>query len=81
MPMHETLTKGENEPMIDDLSLFGGGQSRTPPGSGHNMNRMSPGFGHSFNRMQPGEMHKECSSQHCKETFIAVAIQIKMGMI
>lgn len=72
LPMPETLTKGENEPIVDDLSLFGGGQSRTPPGSGHNMNRMSPGLGHSFNRMHPGEMHRQCSSSHCKENCLTL---------
>ncbi|CAG2197947.1 A20 [Mytilus edulis] len=43
LSLHETLSKGQSEP-IDDQSLFGTGQSRTPPGSGHQMNRQSPGF-------------------------------------
>ncbi|XP_076076930.1 uncharacterized protein LOC143047640 [Mytilus galloprovincialis] len=67
LSLQETLSKGQNEP-IDDQSLFGTGQSRTPPGSGHQMNRQSPGFSNSFTRMQPGELHRQqCSSPHCKE--------------
>lgn len=66
-PLSLQETRNKTEDPIDDLSLFGGGQSRPHSGGMHTPVRLD----NSFNRLQAGQF-RECGTPNCKQNCLTL---------